>query len=152
MKPVFFFLLILTIHGCATSNTDVIAIDSNNIQAAGITQMQSKSVATLSGKWNLIPALPADTATGKIPFLNFDTNSRKMNGNTGCNNISGAYMAAGKSLSFSKNIISTRMACPGYDEAAFMKNLLRVNGYEIRGDTLELMADTAPLSYWLKGK
>ena len=152
MKPICFLLFIILLQGCATSGTDVIAVDSNNIQAAGLVQTTPKQTKSLSGKWNLIPALPADTATGKIPFLNFDTSSRKMNGNTGCNNISGAYAATSDGLSFSENIISTRMACPGYDEVAFMKNLLRVNGYQIKSDTLELMADAAPLSYWLKSK
>ena len=151
MKPFLFFLLIILWQGCAISSTDVIAIDSNNIQAAGMMQTQPKPT-TLSGKWNLIPALPADTATGRIPFLSFDTGSLKMNGNTGCNNIRGAYTTADGSLSFSKNIISTRMACAGYNEAAFLKNLLRVNRYQINGDTLQLMADAAPLSYWIKGK
>lgn len=150
MKFFFSLLLLLATIGCATSSTDVTFVDSNNIQAAGVTQTTPKQLQSLSGKWNLIPALPADTATGRIPFVDFDTDSHKVTGNTGCNTFRGGYTAADGNLAFGKNLVTTRMACPGYDEAAFLKNLLRVNRYEIKGDTLVLQIDTAPLSYWLK--
>ncbi len=152
MKILFSLFLICLLYSCASSNSDIIVTDTNNILAAGLVQKPAATANAVTGKWNLIPAMASDTAAGKIPFLNFDTTSHRVNGNTGCNSFAGAYIVAGDSLVFSKNMMSTKMACPGYDEAAFLKNLLRVNRFVVNGDTLELQADKTPLSYWLKSK
>jgi len=107
---------------------------------------------TPEGKWRLIPAMPSDTAAGKIPFLNFILNGKRVTGNDGCNDFSGTFNINKNSLTFNQDFISTKMACPGYDEEAFQRNLLRTNSFEMNGDTLVLMVNKTPLSYWLKSK
>lgn len=105
---------------------------------------------TPGGKWKLIPAMPSDTATGRIPLLHFMKDDKRITGNTGCNNFSGTFTITNNSLSFNHDFVSTKMVCPGYDEAAFERSLLRTNNFEINGDTLVLKVNQTPLSYWLK--
>ena len=107
---------------------------------------------TPNGKWRLIPAMPSDTATGRIPFLNFIMQEKRITGNTGCNNFSGTFNIDKNALLFNHDFVSTKMACPGYDEAAFERSLLRTNNFELSGDTLCLKENATPLSYWIKVK
>jgi heat shock protein HslJ len=96
--------------------------------------------------------MPSDTAAGRIPVLNFIMQEARVTGNTGCNNFSGTFNINKNDLTFNHDFISTKMACPGYDEAAFERNLLRTNNFEINGDTLILKTNQTPLSYWKKVK
>ena len=130
----------------------------NNEQSTAITEpviaiptsYEWQTGTTPEGKWKLIPAMPSDTATGKIPVLNFYTQEKRVTGNTGCNNFSGTFDIDKNNLTFNHDFVSTKMACPGYDEEAFERNLLRTNSFEINGDTLVLKVSQTPLSYWIK--
>jgi len=114
---------------------------------SGTNAMQNE---TLQGEWHLQPVLASDTASGKIPMLNFDLRTNRVSGNTGCNSFSGAFKSQGRSLSFSDNMISTKMACPGYNEKIFVENLLKTNRYEIKQGVLQLMYNTTILSKWTR--
>ncbi len=105
---------------------------------------------TLQGRWELMPVMASDTAAGKIPFLNFDLKTDKFSGNTGCNNITGGFLVKQDALQFSENIISTKMACEGYNEKAFLENLLKTNRYEIKNGVLQLMFNATVLSKWVR--
>lgn len=134
----------------------------NNISNAGtndsaITQTDSATNAkdalqneTLAGEWHLQPVLASDTASGRIPSLNFDLKAKRVKGNTGCNSFSGTFVADKQSLHFNKDIISTKMACPGYNEKAFIKNLIKTNRYLIRDGVLQLMYNSTILSKWTR--
>lgn len=104
--------------------------------------------STILGKWELVPIMPSDTAAGRIPQLNFDLATKKFSGNTGCNTMSGSFEINKDALSFGANMISTKMACQGYNEKAFIDNLLKTNRYEIRDGVLQLMYNTTILSKW----
>jgi len=106
--------------------------------------------ATLNGQWFLQPLLPADTALGKIPVLNFNLAARNFSGNTGCNNMHGSFQKTDTSLTFSQDIVTTKMACTGYNEAAFIKNLLRTNSYKFDNGDLVLLFDATELSRWVR--
>jgi heat shock protein HslJ len=87
----------------------------------------------MSGKWQLIPALDSDTATGHIPEIQIDVKESKFSGNTGCNRMTGSFFAQDSaSIQFSDKMVTTRMFCSGYNESAFLQNLLRVNNYKFR--------------------
>jgi heat shock protein HslJ len=87
----------------------------------------------MAGKWQLIPAMDSDTAAGHIPEIQIDTKESKFSGNTGCNRMSGTFFASDTaSIQFSDKMITTRMFCSGYNESAFLQNLLRVNNYKFR--------------------
>jgi heat shock protein HslJ len=106
---------------------------------------------TLAGTWFLQPVLASDTATGKRPFLRFDLSKAHFYGHTGCNHMNGQfwYSDQDSSLTFNDKIITTRMACPGYNEQGFLKNLLHTSHYRLKNGVLVLLSDDkAELSRW----
>ena len=109
---------------------------------------KNNDTLTIAGTWNLIPALSSDTAAGKIPQLKFDLKTNRFSGNTGCNSMAGSFVIKQDALSFGENIISTKMACPGYNEKIFLDNLLKTNRYQIKNGVLQLMYNTTILSQW----
>jgi heat shock protein HslJ len=44
------------------------------------------------------------------------------------------------------------MSCVGYNEEAFLKNLVRINGYKIQDGMLVLMVDGTEVSRWTRKK
>jgi heat shock protein HslJ len=104
----------------------------------------------LEGRWFLLPVLSSDTATGRVPTLVFDTKRGRFTGNTGCNSMNGRFSSFGKNLQIDSNIVTTKMACPGYNERAFIKNLLRANGYRFDDGVLVLLFDGTELSRWVR--
>ena len=108
---------------------------------------------TLGGPWYLQPVLASDTATGKMPTLNLDLAKSHFSGNTGCNTMRGEfwYSKNDSSLSFSDKIATTRMACPGYNEPAFMKSLRSTTHFRLRNGVLTLLSDVnTELSRWMR--
>lgn len=108
---------------------------------------------TLGGTWVLQPMLPSDSATGKLPRLDLDLAKSRFSGNTGCNSMHGEfwYSKTDSSLSFSDKIITTKMACPGYNEPAFMKSLRSAGRYKLREGMLILLSDdNTELSHWVR--
>jgi heat shock protein HslJ len=140
---------IITYHNnlpVATNNIDAIIAYSDSIPAG----RESVKNETLGGEWHLQPVLASDTASGKIPLLNFDLKTNRVKGNTGCNSFSGTFIASAQSLHFNNDIVSTKMACPGYNEKAFVDNLLKTNRYQIKQGVLQLMYNTTVLSKWTR--
>ena len=53
------------------------------------------------------------------------------------------------SLSFSDKLVTTKMACTGYNEKAFLKNLLLTTHFKLKSGVLILLAeDNTELSRW----
>jgi heat shock protein HslJ len=111
---------------------------------------QKAGLANLSGKWWLVPVLPSDTSTGHLPEIDFDVQLARFSGSTGCNRMSGSFLVTDTSLHFSDKIITTRMACVGYNETAFLKNLLRIDGYEFKQEMLILTVGGVEVSRWTR--
>jgi heat shock protein HslJ len=106
---------------------------------------------SLAGAWYLQPVLDSDTATGKLPWIQFDLVKSKFIGNTGCNTMRGEFWFSrnDSSLSFSEKLATTRMACPGYNEPAFLKSLRSAAHYRLRQGLLTLVGDdNLELSRW----
>lgn len=93
--------------------------------------------------WNLVElnGTPAVTATGgKEAHLEL-YKTGQLSGSTGCNNITGSYIATDGGLQFTAGA-STMMACPPpqtQQEQAFLAALKATSAYRIDGDTLELL-------------
>jgi heat shock protein HslJ len=104
----------------------------------------------LNGKWFLQPVLPSDTAAGKIPTLVFNVSKHRFTGNTGCNTMSGRFQLSGRNITIDSNIVMSKMACTGYNEQAFIKSLLRTNGYKFDHGVLVLLFDGTELSRWVR--
>lgn len=149
MKIVICILLLATL-GCKRSANKEQPLAADTQVGVTPTAFDQQPGNTPSGKWQLIPAMPSDTAAGRIPVLNFIMDNKRVTGNTGCNNFSGTFEIDNNSLTFNHDFISTKMACPGYDEAAFERSMLRTTSFEINGDTLVLKVNQTPLSYWIK--
>lgn len=109
-----------------------------------------KDTTKLGGLWFLQPVLASDTATGKIPRLEFNLASKRFTGNTGCNNMSGSFDFTDTTLQFNQRIITTKMVCVGYNEKAFLESLLRTNSYKLENGMLILMFDQTELSRWTR--
>jgi heat shock protein HslJ len=126
----------------------------NNEQTIGrnisIVTTTQDTAAIIAGEWELMPVMPSDTATGTIPQLNFDLVTKKFSGNTGCNTMQGSFVINKDALNFGADMVSTKMACQGYNEKAFIDNLLKTNRYEIKDGVLQLMYNTTILSKWVR--
>jgi len=151
MRP--FTLLFTLVLSCnSTTNNHLPANDSTQpakIDTPVPAQIQ-KDTTKLGGLWFLQPVLPSDTATGKIPRLEFNLGSKRFSGNTGCNNMSGSFDFTDTTLQFNQRIVTTKMACVGYNEKAFLESLLRTNSYKLQNGILILMFDQTELSRWTR--
>jgi len=65
------------------------------------------------------------------PRLEFNRESMRVTGTTGCNSLTGKYTARKDVISFGA-MITTKMACEGTGEATFLKTLESVNRFSIR--------------------
>jgi len=149
MKTLFF---LAAIHILCAGNSSVKPSRKVGDAAGTVTAQthQPADTATLNGQWYLQPVLASDTATGKTPVLNLQLASGQFTGNTGCNTMRGSFKKTDSSLVFNEQIITTKMFCSGYDEAAFLKSLLRTNRYRFDNDQLVLMFDATELSRWAR--
>lgn len=120
---------------------------------ATASMMNPPDTTTLGGIWYLQPVLPSDTAAGKTPSLDLNLAKSRYLGNTGCNSMQGEfrYSKTDSSLSFSDKIVTSKMACPGYNEPAFIKSLLNASRYRLRDGVLTLLSqDNTELSHWVR--
>lgn len=102
----------------------------------------------ISGKWNLSFIkdfnIPTDQA-GKTPFINFNIQEKKINGNFGCNGFGGNYSLGTDSLRIT-NVMGTLMACPRMEtENKFSAALQETDSYKIVNNELQLYKGKALL-------
>jgi heat shock protein HslJ len=128
-------------------STSFAQVDSANAEPP----KKSMPFAKISGKWSLIPASELDTAGGHFPEMQFDVKEAKFSGNTGCNRMSGTYFISDSvTIHFNEKMITTRMFCAGYNESAFLQNLLHVDGFKFRKGMLIFTAGNIEVSRWVK--
>jgi heat shock protein HslJ len=144
--------LILSLSlACQQPETKSTARDTAATASSAAKTPVAPDTTVLDGGWYLQPVLASDTASGKRASLQIDLKKGRFTGNTGCNGMNGKfwYSATDSSLSFSDKLVSTRMACPGYNEKAFIKNLLLTTHYRLKNGILTLLAeDNTELSRW----
>ena len=118
-----------------------------------VVRVMPADTTTLGGRWVLQPVLASDSVTGKLPTLDLDLARSRFSGNTGCNSMHGQfwYSKTDSSLSFGDKIAMTRRACPGYNEAAFLKSLRSAGRCRLRDGVLSLLSDdNTELSRWTR--
>ena len=123
--------------------------------AGGASRMitpETQDTAKLDGTWFLVAILPSDTATGKVPYINFDMAAKTFTGHTGCNSMRGTFTYTDSTLQINEQITTTRMACAGYNEDAFLKNLPRTNKHRFENGMLILLMDGTELTRWTRTK
>jgi heat shock protein HslJ len=143
---------LLLFAACQSPTGKQNAANRDTIVAAA-TIMTSPDTTTLGGTWYLQPVLPSDTAAGKTPSLDFNLTKSRFLGNTGCNSMKGEFWFSktDSSLSFNEKIVTSKMACPGYNERAFIKSLLSAGRYRLRDGVLTLLSDdNTELSHWVR--
>lgn len=95
---------------------------------------QSKELA---GDWTLVSMKSEgkelkDLFPNKIPKLNFEIVTKRVNGNDGCNNIMGEYIVKAENvISLGDKMASTMMFCSGVADREYMQTLQSVTSYEI---------------------
>lgn len=109
----------------------------------------------LNGNWELALFPTTDKTFDEVfgqrkPTLQFDVAGKKVSGTTGCNRLSGSYSSNKESFSFDNNIITTKMACPGYEESIFLNALTKVNRYKIENGQLQFLRDSTLLMAFSK--
>lgn len=100
--------------------------------------VEKPMAASLNGNWQLQMLFATDNNWTKAPNININLSDHTFSGNSGCNIIKGKFTLDDNYISFDKNILSTKMACPGSYEKTFLSALLKINKYTINKDGLEL--------------
>jgi heat shock protein HslJ len=101
------------------------------------------ALSDLEGEWYIIEVkgsvvVPADNAP--FPFIGFDTQSGRIQGNSGCNRMTGSFdnRAAAGYITLGQ-MISTRMACPDMtNEQNILHALAEVKRYKKMGRQIAL--------------
>ena len=146
----FIFLLIAGFVACnGTESTTNITPQSDSTSAVDSVKPK-RDTSTLAGPWYLIPVLPTDTGAGRTPQLIINLTDKTFKGNTGCNSMSGSFDYTDSSLVFNERIMMTKMACTGYNEQVFIKNLLRTNRFRFEDSVMILMVEEQELSRWAR--
>lgn len=133
MKRLLTSLLLVVFVSCATSH---------------------HSSTKLAGSWDLTLFSGSSKSFAELfgerhPQLQFDSNNR-LSGTTGCNRISGTYQSSNDELLIGKDLITTKMACPGYDETIFIESLTSINHYRLNGNELQLYNGSALIMSFTK--
>lgn len=71
----------------------------------------------------------------KRPSLTLESVSKKLTGNTGCNQMFGSFTTEQNKISFS-GLGMTKMFCEGVNESAYTKNLEKVTSYRFDDNKL----------------
>lgn len=110
------------------------ASDGNNEKNAIPTEHHPETAVDkqLGGEWTIVKAYNKSISLETMPFLNFDLDSNKIYGNTGCNVVNGSFSIAKKGdLAFS-NLLSTMMMCENSKiENSVLRALNEVTNYSI---------------------
>jgi len=151
MKTIF---VLVSIHLLCAGNSQKTVLHNAATEMRNTNMSESSrpvaDSASINGQWYLQPVLPGDTAAGKVPTINFRLSDNSFTGNTGCNTMRGTFERTDSTLTFNERIVTTKMLCNGYDEAAFLRSLLRTNQYKVERNQLILLFNGTPLSTWTR--
>ena len=104
----------------------------------------------LNGNWELQKLWGSEGKWNRTPEINIDFDDRTFAGNTGCNSMSGKFTINENYIAINKEILTTKMACTGYNEYSFLSVLLKINRYAVADNVLELSQDDIVLMRFTK--
>lgn len=117
------------------------------LMSCGCSSKAGSGSFTFSGKWSIVSVNGSELGQMETtPFLEFDANGKRVNGNAGCNIINGDYSQGSgnaASLKFG-DMLSTMMLCP--DEATERKILdaiAKVRKYKVNEDGTASLLNSA---------
>ncbi len=112
----------------------------------------SKAQSTLADvKWTLVELYGKSVSAGQgltnAPFVVFNSETSKITGNSGCNNISGKFELGSAGKITTNNVFATMNPCGDVDsENLFQRAVRNVQSYEINGKELVLTEPEWPKS------
>lgn len=114
-------------------------------------------ISDLNGEWNILRAgdeIVKAQPGEETPFLGFKTESSRVYGNAGCNNLMGTYETTDKPGSISlSGLASTMMMCPQMDVEDFIKRkLAEVEGFRRGPGNTVMLVDKKGKTVVLLGK
>ena len=123
-----------------TETRNATVINARNLHT---TALNHQVDAPFSGtKWRLTEIDGAEIPTAK-PYVLLNTQTKRFEGDGGCNRMAGAVEVDGRTVKFSR-IMSTKRACADRQlqlvETKFVEHLERANSFYIRGDVMRLYA------------
>lgn len=140
MKKVCLFILVCSfiLVGCA--NKKQIASNSPENALNGTWELEY-----VSGPRIAFEGLYKD----KKPSLTFDTQNKRITGNTSCNSLNGALDIDGNKINFNGPIATTKMFCQGQGETVFLETLKKINTYNVSSDNklTFIMGDIAMMRF-----
>jgi heat shock protein HslJ len=148
-----FLLLLFACQNAGNGNSQSSDTTTATATPAAPIARTSPDTTSLGGRWYLQPVLPSDTAAGRTPWLDLNIDHSRFTGNSGCNSMHGKFYFSktDSSFSFSNEIAIARMACPGYNEPAFLKSLKNTARFKLHDGTLTLLGeDHTELSHWIR--
>lgn len=109
----------------------------------------------LKGDWELSVFPTTDKTFEEVfgqrrPRIEFDISKNAITGTTGCNHLSGSYTISDNQLRFNDNFITTKMACPGYEESVFLNAFNKVNRFDVVNGELSLWHDSVLVMTFVK--
>ncbi|MEJ5091022.1 META domain-containing protein [Sphingobacterium faecium] len=114
-----------------------------------------KGEQALSGTWELdYISGPRIAFQGlypnEKPSITFDLSTKKVSGNSSCNNYNGTFKTENNHISFGP-LASTKMACEGSGESVYFSTLGKITSFDVNGTTLTLiMGDIAMMRFQKK--
>ena len=140
MKKIFLIVLIAgSLYNCRTPKpvTKHEPLEEP-AKASSEIEVEKNTGKELTGLWELQKLWGTDNKWTTAPYLDIDFDNKTFTGNTGCNAVSGKFTADEYYIAVDKEIISTRMACPGNIEKSFLSVLLKINKFVVTNGGLEL--------------
>ena len=132
----------MIISGCSSTPTAVLQPVEEEPAPAVKAPIVSGPDRLTDTQWRAISILgkPAGAATSTLAFTDNDT----VNGDAGCNSYQGSAEIAAETLKFGA-LATTRKLCSASvngQETAFLEALTLTEGWDLSGDTLELLDET----------
>jgi len=132
MKFNLLLLIMLSLKSCGNTNA--------------ITSMQENTIQQLSGIYSVTTLSEHDTLA-ITPEINFDVNTNRVSGFSGCNRFNGSYTIDGNKITFGP-IASTKMMCreeANTIEQKMFNALSQVNSFTLKNNVLTLFKDKTVL-------
>ena len=139
-------MIALVFVGCALTCVSAQSTASSSQEEKAGHSAHASNLAM--GQWRFVSvAGTAVRAVGrKQPYLKFEESKNSVTGYTGCNRLSGKYMADESALTF-QQVVSTRMACIGDSyEQQVLEVLNSATGYKIVDHELHLLGPDGTLA------
>ncbi len=139
MKKILLIVFVsLSLYSCRTAKpvTRQEPLPDSTIAAPEIVVKKNPG-KELTGLWELQRIWGTDNKF-ITTYIAIDFDNKTFIGNTGCNSISGKFITNDTYITINKEIISTKMTCPGNIEKSFLSVLLKVNKFHIDNSELEM--------------